>query len=43
MNPCELQWNKALLEKLIAAQLVNELPTAHAIQLFTQFQQDGAL
>jgi hypothetical protein len=43
MELCQQQRSKALLEKLIAAQLVNKLPTAHAIQLFTHFQQDGAL
>jgi hypothetical protein len=43
MKLCQLQRSKVLLERLIAAQLVNKLPTADAIQLFTHFQEDGAL
>jgi hypothetical protein len=43
MKLWQLQRNKALLEKLIAAQLFNKLPTARAVRYFTHFQPHRAL
>lgn len=43
MKLCQLQRSKEFLEKLIDARLFNKLPTAHAVRLFTHFQQDRAL